>query len=241
MRPDYSGEVCREWSHIAGATSESLVPAELTLQVWHLWSRLGGALVCSGRLLLALLLVVVEVLSTRHLCCTRCWLKWCPKVTTQTLRTHQSQTGICVAVCHPFLPTKQHQRQQAFLYCLFLTKWFPVHGFIGLAKLGFEEGKASFVFISAPRLLSCIVPMEWQPRGCHPHSVHPSSRVLQSGNTAPFQNRKLKPRQATWVAEVTQQRRKRFWFPSQVMTEYFVLFHTPCDLDYNHHKDCDRV
>lgn len=127
-------------------------------------------------------------------------LKWYPKMTTQTLRTHQSYTGIYMSVFHPFLASKEQQQQQAFLYCLFRTKWLSVHGFIGFSKLGFEAGKASFV--SFPALRPCLAPVEWCSRGFYPCSVPPPpppARVLQSSYTAAFQNRKLKPREVKWV------------------------------------------
>lgn len=121
-------------------------------------------------------------------------LKCSPIVTTQTLRTHPSYTGIYMSVSHSLLPSKE-QQQQAFLYCLFHTKRLSVHGFIGFSKLGFEAGKESFVF--SPALRPCLAPLEWCSRGCYPCSVPP--RVLQSSNTAAFQNRKLKPREVKWV------------------------------------------
>ena len=125
-------------------------------------------------------------------------------------------------------PPNSSNKSRHLVVLIYPTRQFPLRGFIGFSNLGCEAGNVSLVSIPELRPLRCTIP-QW----CHPCGIQCEwylrfPRVLQSSKTATCRIGNWSSERLSELSEVTQQRRKRFWSPSQFITPAILCFPLYC-------------
>lgn len=175
-------------------------------------------------------IVAAEALSTHHLCCTPCWLKWCPKVTTQTLRTpRQSYTGTYMSVCHPSHSSGNSRHVVVLIsHKVISHAWshwiFKIRLWGRQSKLCFHPSSQA-----AASHHSNGAALKGAPST---QSGAPCPRVLQSSSSTRFQKRLLKPVEVE-LSTVTSRGGKVSDHQVRLWLQLFCAF--PCTMwpDYN--------